>query len=46
MTSTPRNCFIIMKHTKNLQDFPGGPVVKNPPSHARDAGSIPGLSGN
>ena len=30
--------------TKNLffQDFPGGPVVKNPPSNAGDAGSIPG----
>ena len=25
-----------------LKDFPGGPVVKNPPSNARDAGSIPG----
>ena len=25
-----------------LRDFPGGPVVKNPPSNARDAGSIPG----
>ena len=24
------------------RDFPGGPVVKNPPSNARDAGSIPG----
>ena len=23
-------------------DFPGGPVVKNPPSNARDTGSIPG----
>ena len=23
------------------QDFPGGPVVKNSPSNARDAGSIP-----
>ena len=23
-------------------DFPGGPVVKNPPSCAGDAGSIPG----
>ena len=23
-------------------DFPGGPVVKNPPSNAGDAGSIPG----
>ena len=23
-------------------DFPSGPVVKNPPYNARDAGSIPG----
>ena len=23
-------------------DFPGGPLVKNPPSNAGDAGSIPG----
>ena len=26
-----------------MQDFPGGPVVKNPPANARDTGSIPGL---
>ena len=24
------------------QDFPGGPVVKNPPYNAGDVGSIPG----
>ena len=24
------------------RDFPGGPVVKNPPSNAGDSGSIPG----
>ena len=24
------------------KDFPGGPVVKNPPCNAGDAGSIPG----
>jgi len=24
-------------------DFPGGPVVKNPPAHAGDVGWIPGL---
>ena len=24
-------------------DFPGGSVVKNPPTNARDMGSIPGL---
>ena len=26
-----------------LLDFPGGPVVKNPPANAGDAGLIPGL---
>ena len=26
-----------------LKDFPGGPVVKNPPANAGDMGSIPGL---
>ena len=26
----------------NYRDFSGGPVVKNPPSNAGDAGSIPG----
>ena len=25
-----------------VRDFPGGPVVKNPPSIAGDTGSIPG----
>ena len=25
-----------------LRDFPGGPVVKNPPSNAGGPGSIPG----
>ena len=25
-----------------VRDFPGGPVVKNPPSNAGDMGSIPG----
>ena len=30
---------------KPERDFPGGPVVKNPPSNAGDAGSIP-RSGN
>ena len=28
------------------QDFPGGPVVKNPPYNAGDAGSIPGQGTN
>ena len=27
---------------KELREFPGGPVVKNPPSNAGDAASIPG----
>ena len=25
-----------------MRDFPDGPVVKNPPSNARDLGSVPG----
>ena len=31
---------------KNIQDFPGGPVVKNPPADAEDMGLIadPGAS--
>ena len=28
--------------TKHSWDFPDGPVVKNPPSNAGDAGLIPG----
>ena len=27
---------------KNIGDFPGGPVVRNPPYNAGDVGSIPG----
>ena len=30
---------------EQLQDFPGGPVVKNRPADAGDTGSIPGLGG-
>ena len=28
-----------------LRDFPGGPLVKNPPANAGDMGLIPGLGG-
>ena len=28
---------------KKCEDFPGSPVVKNPPSNAGDVRSIPGL---
>ena len=38
-------CFSTRLHyylKQEWQDFPGGLVVKNPPSKARDAGSIPG----
>ena len=31
-----------IKINKYIRDFPGGPVVKNPPSNAGDVGSIPG----
>ena len=30
------------KKKQNPREFPGGPVVKNPPSNAGDVGSIPG----
>ena len=29
-------------HENKLRDFPGGPVVKNPPSDAWDLSSVPG----
>ena len=29
-------------HIRLYRDFPGGPVIKNPPSNAVDLGSIPG----
>ena len=34
---------VFQYHLKGAQDFPGGPVVKNPPASAGDTGSIPGL---
>ena len=27
----------------SISDFPGGPVVKNPPANAEDTGLLPGL---
>ena len=30
---------------KEKRDFPGGPVVQNPPANAGDTGLIPGLGG-
>ena len=30
-------------YKRYIKDFPGGPVVKNPPANARDTGLIPGL---
>ena len=33
---------LIKKQNKTaLRDFPGGPVVKNPPLNVRDTGSVP-----
>ena len=29
--------------TNEVEDFPGGLVVKNPPASAGDVGSVPGL---
>ena len=36
-------CLSVSVLKKSLQDFPGGPVVKNLPANAGDTGSIPGL---
>ena len=32
-----------LNKNKLSRDFPGGPVIKNPPANAGDMGSIPGL---
>ena len=37
---TIRNLIIKLQYC--IEDFPGGPVVKNPPSNAGDVGSISG----
>ena len=33
---------VLGEKKKLFQDFPGGPVVKNPPANAGDTGSTPG----
>ena len=33
----------LMVFKEEVSDFPGGPVVKNPPANTGDTGSIPGL---
>ena len=33
---------IMLKEKQQLQGFPGGAVVKNPPANAGDTGSSPG----
>ena len=39
----PFTSFFLPFHGPKLYEgFPGGPVVKNPPANAGDAGSIPG----
>ena len=32
-----------MPGKRNIEDFPGGPAVKNPPGNAGDTGLTPGL---
>ena len=39
----PSVTWSIHNSLKDCGDFPGGPVVKNPPANAGDTGSIPGL---
>ena len=47
-----QNCLKLRQAVRDLvpfyqsdRDFPGGPVAKNLPCNARDAGSIPGSGG-
>ena len=40
--STPTFPLCLELESVDCRDFPGGPVVKNPPSNAGDMGSIPG----
>ena len=35
----------LKNYTYTMMNFPGGPVVGNPPANAGDMGSIPGLGG-
>ena len=36
-------CFVnFFEESSRIGDFPGGPVVKNPPSNAEDTGSVSG----
>ena len=37
---------LFLLNIEYIQDFPGGPVVKNPPSKAGDVGLIPGQGTN
>ena len=39
----PPVAWSIPNSLKDCGDFPGGPLVKNPPANAGDTGSIPGL---
>ena len=42
ISNLPPDCYIKREKKKKLlkllSDFPGGPVVKNPPANARDTG--------
>ena len=44
--SKKKNVFLtfntLLSKSREAQDFPGGPVVKNLPTNAGDMGSIPG----
>ena len=41
-----QNSYVEILTLNRTWDFPGGPVVKNPPSNIGDAGSIPGRGTN
>ena len=37
--------FMYFQNEQKQEDFPGGPVVKNPPANAQDMGLIPDPGG-
>ena len=43
MTGRRKYYSVMYCNEYSQENFPDGPVVKNPVSNARDAGSIPGL---
>ena len=44
--SNTYNIYSVLYHIRQYWDFPGGPVVKNPPCNAGNVGLIPDRGNN